>query len=131
MATNSSIPDWRIPTDRGAWRATVHGVTKSAKTEWLSTAQHRIQQIKYLKSISSWVIYSQNIIASTISTKLKFYSTNGEHTHKPLFLSKQNKIPWQTEELRLCYISEAQLTLGCTKSCQGLFNSAISSSCMF
>ena len=29
MATHSSIFAWRIPTDRGAWRATVHGVTKS------------------------------------------------------------------------------------------------------
>ena len=29
MATHSSILAWRIPTDRGAWWATVHGVTKS------------------------------------------------------------------------------------------------------
>ena len=29
MATHSSIPAWRIPIDRGAWRATVHGVAKS------------------------------------------------------------------------------------------------------
>ena len=29
MATHSSIPAWRIPMDRGAQRATVHGVTKS------------------------------------------------------------------------------------------------------
>ena len=29
MATNSSILAWRIPMDRGAWRATVHGVTQS------------------------------------------------------------------------------------------------------
>ena len=29
MATHSSIPDWRIPMDRGAWWAAVHGVTKS------------------------------------------------------------------------------------------------------
>ena len=29
MATHSSIPAWRIPVDRGAWRATVHGVAKS------------------------------------------------------------------------------------------------------
>ena len=28
MATHSSIIDWRIPMDRGAWRATVHGVSK-------------------------------------------------------------------------------------------------------
>ena len=29
MAAHSSILAWRIPLDRGAWRATVHGVTKS------------------------------------------------------------------------------------------------------
>ena len=29
MATHPSILAWRIPMDRGAWRATVHGVTKS------------------------------------------------------------------------------------------------------
>ena len=28
MATHSSILAWRIPTDRGAWRATVRGVAK-------------------------------------------------------------------------------------------------------
>ena len=29
MATHSSILAWRIPMDRGAWQATVHGLTKS------------------------------------------------------------------------------------------------------
>ena len=29
MATHSSLLAWRIPMDRGAWWATVHGVTKS------------------------------------------------------------------------------------------------------
>ena len=29
MATHSSIPAWRIPMDRGAWRATIHGVTEN------------------------------------------------------------------------------------------------------
>ena len=29
MATHSTIFAWRIPMDRGAWQATVHGVTKS------------------------------------------------------------------------------------------------------
>ena len=35
MATHSNILAWRIQMDRGAWRATVHGVTKS-DTERLS-----------------------------------------------------------------------------------------------
>ena len=29
MATHTSILAWRIPMDRGAWQATVDGVTKS------------------------------------------------------------------------------------------------------
>ena len=28
MATQSTIPAWRIPVDRGAWRAIVYGVTE-------------------------------------------------------------------------------------------------------
>ena len=35
MATHSSVLAWKIPMDRGAWRATVHGVTKS--WSWLVT----------------------------------------------------------------------------------------------
>ena len=31
MATHSSILAWRIPMDRGAWQATVYGVTKSLR----------------------------------------------------------------------------------------------------
>ena len=39
LATHSSILAWRIPMDRGAWWATVHGVTELDTTEQLST-QH-------------------------------------------------------------------------------------------
>ena len=33
MATHSSILAWRIPMDREAWRAAVHGVTESHVTK--------------------------------------------------------------------------------------------------
>ena len=39
MATHSSILAWRIPMDRGAWWATVYGVTKS-RTRLSDYAQH-------------------------------------------------------------------------------------------
>ena len=29
MTTQSNIPAWRIPMDKGTWQATVHWVTKS------------------------------------------------------------------------------------------------------
>ena len=38
-ATHSYILAWRIPTDRGAWRATVHGVAKSW-TQMSDSAPH-------------------------------------------------------------------------------------------
>ena len=42
MATHSSILAWRIPMDRGAWQAAVHGVARSWTwlTEQLSTAPY-------------------------------------------------------------------------------------------
>ena len=39
MAIHSSILAWRIPMDRGAWQATVHGVAKS-RTRLSDTTQH-------------------------------------------------------------------------------------------
>ena len=32
MTTHFSVLAWRIPMDRGAWRTTVHGVTKELDT---------------------------------------------------------------------------------------------------
>ena len=60
MATRSSIFAWRIPMDRGAWQATVHGVTESDVTEPLSMWQliacfHELKD-KILKVCGSCVI---------------------------------------------------------------------------
>ena len=44
MAINSSILAWRIPTDRGAWQATVHGVAKS----WTQLSD----EVQHFKSIA-------------------------------------------------------------------------------
>ena len=43
MTTHSSILAWRIPMDRGAWPATVLGVTESHMTEYLRT--HYLQSL--------------------------------------------------------------------------------------
>ena len=40
MATYSSILAWKIPMDRGAWQATIHGVTESDTTEQVSAHTH-------------------------------------------------------------------------------------------
>ena len=43
MAAHSSILPWRIPIDRGAWQATVHGVTKGqTRLKRLSSSSSRI-----------------------------------------------------------------------------------------
>jgi len=48
MATHSSILAWRIPMDRGAWRATVHGVAKSwTRLSDLLLKGHVIRQCLY------------------------------------------------------------------------------------
>ena len=45
MVTNSSILAWRILMDRGAWHATVRGVTE------LDTTKHMSQLIVFLAKI--------------------------------------------------------------------------------
>ena len=40
MATHSSILAWRIPMDKGAWWATVHGVTRVEHDLAIEQKQH-------------------------------------------------------------------------------------------
>ena len=42
VTAHTCILAWRIPMDRGAWWATVHGVSELDTTERLSPAQHGV-----------------------------------------------------------------------------------------
>ena len=52
MVTHSSILAWRIPMDRGAWRATVHGVAR-VKHDWAT---------KHSTDISEWAKYVKKFV---------------------------------------------------------------------
>ena len=54
MATSSSILGWRIPMDRGAWWAAVHGVTKS---QTRLTTKHSTTQRKHENPTKRQMIY--------------------------------------------------------------------------
>ena len=61
MATCSSILAWRIPRDREAWWATVHGVAKSqTRLKRLSRAHSRAQLEKH-KTAIKYAFFSQQI----------------------------------------------------------------------
>ena len=64
MATHSTVLTWRIPMDRGAWLASVHGVATSRT--WLSIAQH--WSLKLLPFPQSKLFYSQNVRNGRIDT---------------------------------------------------------------
>ena len=67
MATHSSILAWRVPMNRGAWQATVHGVSESDTTEQLTLSVILIGVKWYLAlaliCISPWCL----VILSTFS----------------------------------------------------------------
>ena len=54
MATYSSILAWRIPMDRGAWWATVHGITELHMTKRLSRTQY------FEEEVMRWPCETQN-----------------------------------------------------------------------
>ena len=67
MTTHSSILNWRIPMDRGAWWAAVHGVAESQR---LSAAQHTtLDMLKKLNYTFRWVRWNINYISTKLFLK--------------------------------------------------------------
>ena len=71
MAIHSSILAERIPMDRGAWWATVHGVTKESDTteQLTQTHTHHTQKLSPVTCNSLWATYTH--------TKLSPVTCNG------------------------------------------------------
>ena len=65
MATHSSILIWRIPMDRGAWWARVHGVAKSrTQLSNLNQTDRVLEQFKKLNAVcwkSPFVLFLASI----------------------------------------------------------------------
>ena len=57
MATHSSILVWRIPMDRGAWQAIVHGVTNSRTQLTLSDKAQKQSKVAEYKVIIKNQLY--------------------------------------------------------------------------
>ena len=68
MATHSSTLAWRIPMDRGAWQATVHGVSKSwTRLKQVSTHAHNIFGKCFLCICKECVFQISSVLSETAS----------------------------------------------------------------
>ena len=106
MATHSTICAWRIPMNRGAWQATVHGVTKSQT--WLSNSTasiysllglYKTWKIPWLMRCGLFHLWSQIEQAKHHGTRLPALGTLGSE-HSRLFT-----LPWASQRLftYLCF----------------------------
>ena len=70
MATHSSILAWEIPLERGAWWATVHGITKeSDTTQQLNNSKTKVYtNNKYLKIFKSHFPFHIKLMSERKST---------------------------------------------------------------
>ena len=65
MATDSSILAWRIPMDRGAWWATVHGVGESDTTDTQLNSMGKMKMEKYRERWGS-VQFSHSVVSNSL-----------------------------------------------------------------
>ena len=90
MATHSCILAWRIPMDRGAWQATVHGVAKSwTWLKWLGMVKHS----KNLQSALSLALGLLNLKYS------KFEKEMATHSHILAWIIRQTEEPGGLESM--------------------------------
>ena len=69
MATHSSVLDWRMLMDKGAWRAAVHGITQNwTRLKRLSTAEH------YSLNMSP-----ETVVPNLYGTKCRFHGRQFFH----------------------------------------------------
>ena len=104
MATHSSILNWRIPKDRGAWWATVHGVAKS----WtqLKRLNRQAYLIKVYKGVSLYIQKIQRTLKNSTGRRqpnLKS-SCTGKET-----INKMKRRPMKSEKIRANDMSDKEL----------------------
>ena len=81
IATHSSILNWRIPMDKGAWWATVHRVTSSGTwLKWLRTHTHWMNE--YYTYIP-WNSPGQNTEVGSLSLLQGIFPTKGLNSGLP------------------------------------------------
>ena len=88
MATHSSILAWRIPRDRGAWGATVHGVAELDTTERLSHTHQVFMPGKFHDWATFTHTHTHDVFLPGKSHRQRSYSPRGcknltqPHNHK-------------------------------------------------
>ena len=88
MATHSSILAWRIPIDRGAWRAAVHGVAEPDMTEQLSIVTHLLSLKELLVNLHHLV--EESTLYQNGAEELKCMWNSRNLKTKPDFTSELN-----------------------------------------
>ena len=103
MAAHSSLLAWRIPVDRGAWWATVHGVTKSrTRLKQLSIHTWAMCALVYTGAFSGQVLLSRDTRALFIQ-----YQRHQLCIRKPFFKSfSPSSWPKSLVSLVLLYLSD-------------------------
>ena len=104
MATHSSILNWRIPKDRGAWWATVHGVAKS----WTQLKRLNTQAylIKAYKGVSLYIQKIQRTLKNSTGRRQPNFksSCTGKET-----INKMKRQPMKSEKIRANDMSDKEL----------------------